>query len=787
MTKRIDPPKTPRGGRQVFEKIAPSATEISVARSGFLKPYATCFQHLPDNIAREPLGLLAGVLVIRDRSENSAYIVNFLSSLAKKEYYGNPRRDAIESFEASLNKINLGLAELAKEGNTEWIGTLDAALCSIERNNLHFSVAGKAKVLLFRDGRLSDVSAGLADEDPDHPMKTFTDVASGKVSPDDRIIITTPEIFSTLSESELERSASRLPGEQFERFLRTALVNKLDLSATVLIDIGTVTEYERPLAPKRSLATPVSVPNAWSRAIFEASKKHGNSIEDGLKEKQEEKKERVDNKTGHIYVTGETSKYEENEFRERLHLFLEDARRLLQRIGHFIGSRVVPAALSLAKRLRDIPFQFIAHILQKRKERRVEDQEVSALSFQEVSPDTQKESTPLPEEIEVRTATVRRWSTSLSSFSKKTIRTLRVFTPAPASEENDTTPSPQNEPSEKSFQKYVQKSLHFLIIAFRKITAFIQTLSKKQKLFSALAIAIGALFLFLWLSPSKEPSALKEESLQNIPQEPIAPPTSPLSSDKNIRFMADPPIIFRGNGIIAVLQLGNTVFPIQKDALSSINQNGGEAIRVSYPNAAIARDATVMSDLNVILILGEDGKLSFFTPATGTFTEESISDSNDSSITSIGASSTYLYTLNISENAILRYPRAPGGFGAGTRWLKESVSLEPDTVFAISDSIYTADRSGIRAYFRGLQKDISFEVSATPIVSTALFADINTPTIFVLDGNNGRIIEYQTESGIILTQYTHQSLVGATRFTVNSATRTAFVAANDTVVMVDMR
>ena len=125
MVRKIAPPKAP-------EKIAPTAIEISVARNGFLKPYAVCFQHLPDNIAREPLGMLAGAMTINDRSEHSAYIVNFLASLAKKEYYGNPRRDAIESFEASLHKINVGLAELAKEGNTEWIGTLDAAICIVE-------------------------------------------------------------------------------------------------------------------------------------------------------------------------------------------------------------------------------------------------------------------------------------------------------------------------------------------------------------------------------------------------------------------------------------------------------------------------------------------------------------------------------------------------------------------------------------------------------------------------------------------------------------------------------
>lgn len=305
-----------------------------------------CFQQLPDNIAREPLGMLAGVMTIGDRSENSSYIVNFLTSLAKKEYYGNPRRDAVESFEASLHKVNIGLAELAKEGNTEWIGTLDAAFCAVERNNLHFSVAGKARVLLFRDHRLSSISDGLVDESEDHPMKTFTDVASGKVSSGDRILITTPELFSALSEIEIERSGNRLSGEQFERFLRTAIVNKLDLSATVLIDIGAVAEYRRPAAPRRTLATLETVPNAWSRAIFDTSKQRGNSIEAGLREKKEKQREHIDDKTGHIYVTGETPDGERSETWERVQLLIGDAARAIRRTGSLLGNRILSGGFS---------------------------------------------------------------------------------------------------------------------------------------------------------------------------------------------------------------------------------------------------------------------------------------------------------------------------------------------------------------------------------------------------------------------------------------------------------
>lgn len=70
----------------------------------------------------------SGIFEIDDSSEDSKYIVNFLFSVAKNEYFCNPRRGATESFEAALHKINVALAEIVKHGNIRWLGKLHGTI-----------------------------------------------------------------------------------------------------------------------------------------------------------------------------------------------------------------------------------------------------------------------------------------------------------------------------------------------------------------------------------------------------------------------------------------------------------------------------------------------------------------------------------------------------------------------------------------------------------------------------------------------------------------------------------
>ena len=211
--------------------------EILVANGRSVEPFVKVFTYSGENVTKSPLGTLVGVFEIADRSEDSAYIVNFLASVAKKEYFSNPRRGAIESFEAALHKINLALAEIVKHGNIAWLGKCHGALGILEKNNLHFSVTGQAQILLLRNNSLSEISAGLASEESHvHPIKTFVEVSSGRLLPRDKVIFTSPELLGLLPLEDLEKNALRMDGEHFGHFLRTVLINELDMAGTVVLD-----------------------------------------------------------------------------------------------------------------------------------------------------------------------------------------------------------------------------------------------------------------------------------------------------------------------------------------------------------------------------------------------------------------------------------------------------------------------------------------------------------------------------------------------------------------------
>ncbi|MEK9173982.1 MAG: hypothetical protein AAB845_01825, partial [Patescibacteria group bacterium] len=156
--------------------------EILIADKRSYEPFVKVFRAEGENVSKLDLGTLVGVFEVDEKDEDAAYIVNFLASVAKKEYFNNPRRGPIESFEAALHKVNVALAELVKHGNVSWLGKLHGVLAVLEKNNLHFSVTGEAALLLFRQEQFSEISDGLASNEADvHPLKTFVEVSSGRL------------------------------------------------------------------------------------------------------------------------------------------------------------------------------------------------------------------------------------------------------------------------------------------------------------------------------------------------------------------------------------------------------------------------------------------------------------------------------------------------------------------------------------------------------------------------------------------------------------------------------
>ena len=124
-------------------EMKPQFGSILVCNKKDLRPFIEIIIEEPENIELQNLGRLIGIFEITDDSEDSSYIVNYLVSVIKKEYFSKAKRGPIESLESALHKANLALAGLAEHENINWIGKLNVLVTSRRLEQLRPSFSGR--------------------------------------------------------------------------------------------------------------------------------------------------------------------------------------------------------------------------------------------------------------------------------------------------------------------------------------------------------------------------------------------------------------------------------------------------------------------------------------------------------------------------------------------------------------------------------------------------------------------------------------------------------------------
>lgn len=285
--------------------------EILVCNDKENRPFLEVFVHEPENIIQKDLGALLGIFEINDDSEDSSYIVNYLISVIKKEYFSRPKRGTVESFEAALHKANLALAKLAEYGNISWIGKINALCVVAEKQNLHLTQTGNTLALLLRKGYLTNISEDLSPDTLEpNPLKTFVNISSGKLENRDKLIILTDNILNILDLEEIKNNALNFSEKDFVQFLRTVLVNKLEKAAALVMDVKEKEEILLPVAKKAEKL------NAFSNSAFsKPSLKKEMETEAGAQEMTDQflPPEEAP-KAGHIYIkeSPEPKKFKKN-------------------------------------------------------------------------------------------------------------------------------------------------------------------------------------------------------------------------------------------------------------------------------------------------------------------------------------------------------------------------------------------------------------------------------------------------------------------------------------------
>jgi hypothetical protein len=819
-------------------RLEPKFHNVLICKKTDCRPFLEVLIEEPENISHQNLGTLVGIFQIDDRSEDSSYVVNYLISIIKKEYFSHINRGSVENFEAALRKANLALAKLATHENIGWIGKINALCAVIEKNNLLLSQTGNASAFLLRGTMLAEITEAPLEEADSNPLKTFQDVISGKIEKDDKLIFTTKELFDIFSLEEIKKSALKFSRENFIQFLNTALVNELDQVATLVVDISEKTaEIIESPAARRLEKTNVFSQTAFQKELSPKMRERERAKEEKVKKERQEMiqelkenaKDFVDKKTGHIYIKEPRDFPVEDStqkpgidfapFKEKsAELFLASFSRLKS-----VGKKTKLFSLSLWGK-------GITKISQIRLKRKTAPHENIPLQKELLSePEPKKETlvametkTPVSEKLrisysnlELKTKTLTAWrltkksagwledetlagliwllrkptklllsSTAFIKRKWQDRRTEKIATKYASKDAKrypweNTAPdpqlakSPQNIPTENAKpEKLVE--IKKILPDFSRLKKITQGLDRKQKIFSLVALVL-LLVIPYWIVRWENTPKTKP-----VPPAEAPPIIVPLEKDLAVSRIEKLTNIYTGN-VAKIINLNNKFFAQTETEIIDLENQKTTPLPSDFQDPELF---FAMDDLNLIFLV-KNNRITSLAPATGKFTPNNLVFPENADIVAAQTYLTYAYLFDAKNNQIYRYPRAEGGFGEKTAWLKETLALSGAKTIAINENVFLASEAEIQKLFRGKKVDFSVEKTATPIKFTKLYTKRDSSHLYVLDNANARVVKLDND-GKILAQYYNEKIAEADDFSVSEENNLVYLSTKNGVESFEM-
>jgi len=161
------------------------------------------------------------------KHKNFDFLLGVLASAVKREFYSDPRKTTLEALESALQAANIYLADFTQKGHKEWIGNLDFTCMAFSQNNIHIGQTGNMLIYLFRGDVMTNVARkfSVSEKNP-QPAKTFSNIASGILEEDDKLIISTPNVLEITSNQKIRELLSRPDTEEIYDFLKDYLENQ---------------------------------------------------------------------------------------------------------------------------------------------------------------------------------------------------------------------------------------------------------------------------------------------------------------------------------------------------------------------------------------------------------------------------------------------------------------------------------------------------------------------------------------------------------------------------------
>lgn len=156
------------------------------------------FCYEPENIYEKNLGSIYMAGEIKNVLPQNLKLLEKISKVIKDKYYSSYLKLPEGALKESLKALNDFLAEELKRDNTSWLGNIGLIIISLTPREepwveLNFTKIGDLKILLLKDGQISDIGVNLKQEIEPYPLKVFSSIISGKISDDNVVAVFTKE------------------------------------------------------------------------------------------------------------------------------------------------------------------------------------------------------------------------------------------------------------------------------------------------------------------------------------------------------------------------------------------------------------------------------------------------------------------------------------------------------------------------------------------------------------------------------------------------------------------
>jgi len=153
---------------------------------------------------KEKMGKLFALVEILGPWHPNSQIGQTIINTLTREYYKQSNTSEYINFQNALKKVNEKLVQITQNGETDWIGKINACLILICAGKMHFAHTGKIKGYLLRENKLMPIIDTKDSYSYTHPLKTFSSVISGEIKLSDRIFFSTNLLFDYINNKNLE-------------------------------------------------------------------------------------------------------------------------------------------------------------------------------------------------------------------------------------------------------------------------------------------------------------------------------------------------------------------------------------------------------------------------------------------------------------------------------------------------------------------------------------------------------------------------------------------------------